>query len=94
MRGERQILACSGVIYPAEGSPPEMVGAQVRQAMALARARLPKVRLIPTATGDSQAHLDRWTKPRSGSAPRTCPTWCCSLSPMCPMCAPICWPRM
>ncbi len=60
MRGERQILACSGVIYPAEGSPPEMVGAQVRQAMALTRARRPKVCLIPTATGDSQAHLDRW----------------------------------
>jgi peptidase E len=60
MDRERQILACSGVIYPAEDSPPERVGGQVRQAMALAGARRPKVCLIPTATGDSQAHLDRW----------------------------------
>jgi peptidase E len=60
MDTERQILACSGVIYPAEDSPPELMGAQVRQAMALSGARRPKVCLIATATGDSQAFLDRW----------------------------------
>jgi peptidase E len=60
MDRERQILACSGVIYPPGGSPPELVGAQVRQAMVLARARRAKVCLIATATGDSQAQLDRW----------------------------------
>ena len=60
MERERQILACSGMLYPPEGAPPEVVGAQVRQAMALSGAQRPKVCLVPTATGDAQAGLDRW----------------------------------
>jgi hypothetical protein len=49
MDREPQILACSGVLYPPGDSPPEMVGAQLRQAMALAGAGRPKVCLIATA---------------------------------------------
>jgi len=65
MDRERQILACSGVLHPPEDSPPEVLGAQVRQAMALSGAALsgaqrPKVCLVPTATGDSQALIDHW----------------------------------
>jgi peptidase E len=60
MDRKRQILACSGVLYPPEDSPPEMVGAQLRQAMALAGAGRPKVCLIATAVGDSPAYLDQW----------------------------------
>lgn len=60
MDRKRQILACSGVLYPPEDSPPEMVGAQLRQAMALAGTGRPKVCLIATAVGDSPAYLDQW----------------------------------
>jgi len=61
---KRQILARSGVLYPPEDAPPELTGAQVRQAIGLAGqqagARPPRVCLIPTAVGDSRELLDRW----------------------------------
>jgi peptidase E len=57
---ERQILACSGVLYPPDGFPPERVGAQVWQAMQLAGVRRPRVCLIATAVGDSREYIDRW----------------------------------
>jgi hypothetical protein len=57
---ERQILACSGVLYPPENAPPELAGAQVRQAMGLAGERRPRVCLIPTGGGDSRETLDHW----------------------------------
>jgi peptidase E len=60
MDRERQILACSGVLYPPEGSPPEMAGGQLRQAAALSGAVRPKVCLIATAVGDSPAYIDQW----------------------------------
>jgi hypothetical protein len=56
----RQILACSGVLYPPQDAPPELVGAQVRQAVALCGAREPRVCFVPTAVGDSPLSLERW----------------------------------
>lgn len=57
---ERQILACSGVLYPPEGFPAERVGAQIWQALRLADVQKPRVCLIATATGDSRVSIDRW----------------------------------
>jgi peptidase E len=56
----RQILACSGVLHPPPDAPPELVGAQVRQAVALCGAREPRVCFVPTAVGDSPLTLERW----------------------------------
>ncbi|MFD8528438.1 Type 1 glutamine amidotransferase-like domain-containing protein [Streptosporangium canum] len=63
---ERQILACSGLLYPPEGFPPQHVGAQIWQAMQLAGVRRPRVCLIATAVGDSREYIDRWYA-RAGS---------------------------
>jgi peptidase E len=63
---ERQILACSGVLYPPEGFPPERKGAQLWQAMRLAGVRRPRMCLIATAVGDSREYIDRWYE-RAGS---------------------------
>ena len=60
MARERQILACSGVIYPPPDFPPEWRGAQVWQAMQLAGVREPKVCLIATAVGDSEQYTAEW----------------------------------
>ncbi|GAA3142089.1 peptidase E [Planomonospora alba] len=60
MARERQILACSGVLNPPEGFPPEHVGAQIWQALRLADVRSPRICLIATAVGDSRAYIDRW----------------------------------
>lgn len=60
MARERQILACSGVIYPPADFPPQWVGAQVWQAMQLAGVREPKVCLIATAVGDSGQYTAEW----------------------------------
>lgn len=57
---DRQILACSGVLYPPEGFPPERAGGQLWQAMQLSGARRPRVCLIATAVGDSREYIDRW----------------------------------
>lgn len=60
MDRERQILACSGVLYPPEGFPPERAGAQVWQAMQGSGVRRPRVCLIATAVGDSREYIDAW----------------------------------
>jgi peptidase E len=67
---EPQILACSGVLYPPDDAPPDLAGAQVRQAIALSGARRARVCLVATAGGDSQQTLDRWyaTGPQFGAA--------------------------
>jgi peptidase E len=67
---ERQILACSGVLHPPEDAPPELAGAQVRQAVALSGASPARVCLVATAGGDSQQTLDNWYAmgPRLGPA--------------------------
>jgi peptidase E len=57
---ERQILACSGVLYPPEDFPPERVGVQIWQAIRLADVRRPRMCLIATATGDSREYIDHW----------------------------------
>jgi peptidase E len=67
----RQILACSGAGYPPDDAPPELVGAQVRQAIALAGTTgAARVCFIGTAVGDSQQALDAWyaLRPRLGAA--------------------------
>ena len=66
---ERQILACSGVLFPPEDVPAEFAGAQVRQATGLAgtlAGRRPRVCLVPTAVGDNQGILDRWYASAAG----------------------------
>ncbi|GGK91563.1 peptidase E [Sphaerisporangium melleum] len=60
MGRERQILACSGVLYPPGGFPPERMGAQLWQAMRLAGVRGPRVCIIATAVGDAREYIDRW----------------------------------
>ncbi|WP_285706821.1 peptidase E [Microtetraspora sp. NBRC 16547] len=57
---ERQILACSGVLYPPDGFPPERMGSQLWQAVQLADMRRPRVCLIATAVGDSREYIARW----------------------------------
>lgn len=48
------------MLYPPQDAPPELAGAQVRQAAALAGAREPRVCYVPTALGDSRETLDNW----------------------------------
>jgi peptidase E len=60
MARERQILACSGVIYPPENFPRQWLGAQIWQAMQLSGVREPKVCLIATAVGDSREYIADW----------------------------------
>ncbi|MGI5492961.1 Type 1 glutamine amidotransferase-like domain-containing protein [Microtetraspora malaysiensis] len=60
MAKDRQILACSGVLYPPGDLPPERIGSQIWQAMRLADVRRPRVCLIATAVGDSREYIDRW----------------------------------
>lgn len=60
MGREPQILACSGGAHGPEGSPPELAGAQVRQAMLLSGAARPRVCLVPTAMGDWPQIIDNW----------------------------------
>jgi peptidase E len=62
MTRERQIFACSGVIYPPEGFPPRWRGAQIWQAMQLSGAQEPKICLIATAVGDSAELITEWHK--------------------------------
>jgi peptidase E len=60
MGREPQILACSGRARWPEGSPPELAGAQVRQAMQLSGAARPRVCLVPTAMGDWPEIIEAW----------------------------------
>jgi hypothetical protein len=60
MGREQQILACSGRAQWPEGSPPELAGAQVRQAMRLAGVARPRVCLVPTAMGDHPQPIANW----------------------------------
>jgi peptidase E len=70
MGREPQILACSGRARWPEGSPPELTGAQLRQAMRLAGGIRPRVCLVPTAMGDWPQIIDGWyaTAPSFGPA--------------------------
>jgi peptidase E len=60
MAKERQILACSGVLYPPESFTAMQVAGQFWQALQLSGARRPKVCLIPTAVGDSREYIEGW----------------------------------
>ncbi|HEY3734873.1 MAG TPA: peptidase E [Streptosporangiaceae bacterium] len=60
MGREPQILACSGRARWPEGSPPELAGAQVRQAMRLSGAARPRVCMVPTAMGDWPQVIEGW----------------------------------
>jgi peptidase E len=59
MGREPQILACSGGAELAEG-PPELVGAEIRQAMRLSGAATPRVCLVTTAMGDWPQIIEAW----------------------------------
>ena len=60
MAREPQILACSGGTQSAADAPPELAGAEVRQAMLLSGAARPRVCLVPTAMGDSPQVIEAW----------------------------------
>ena len=60
MARDPQILAGSGRSRWPEGSPPELAGAQVRQAMGLSGTARPRVCLVPTAMGDWPQIIDAW----------------------------------
>ncbi|HEU5028105.1 MAG TPA: peptidase E [Spirillospora sp.] len=64
-----QILACSGIIRPPEGLPPERLGAQIGQAMRLAEVARPRACYIATAVGDQRPYIDRWYERASRHGP-------------------------